>query len=88
LLLLFCPAAPAPPDITPATLHHHDATRSSNCRELRHTNAEAPSRFDGAGKKARQWSVSNIRIPFQQVLLRMLETKDHWKILIAVELWI
>ncbi|WP_298112062.1 hypothetical protein [Bradyrhizobium sp.] len=29
---------------------------------------------------ARQWRHSNIRIPSQQELLRMLESKDHWEI--------
>jgi hypothetical protein len=31
------------------------------------------------------WSASNIRIPSQRALLRMLEAKDHQQIYIAVE---
>jgi hypothetical protein len=35
-----------------------------------------------------QWSGSDIRIPPRLALMRMSEPKDHWKILIAVKLWI
>jgi len=35
-----------------------------------------------------EWSDSNIRTPLRRALLRMLESKDHSKTLILVELWI
>ena len=40
------------------------------------------------GLTAGSWSYSNIRTPLQRTLLPMLESKDHEKILISVELWI
>ena len=49
------------------------------------------SKTRGRGFESRpvfQWSDSNIRIPLQRALLRMLESKDHWQILMLVELWI
>src|ERR1700730_1978793 len=38
--------------------------------------------------RAGEWSDSNIRTPLRRALLRMLESKDHSKTLILVELWI
>jgi hypothetical protein len=40
------------------------------------------------GLRSHWWSDSSIRTPSRQALLRMLESKDHQKILILVELWI
>jgi hypothetical protein len=55
---------------------------------LSRAQARARCTIEGDGQAPNKWSDSNIRTPSQQARLRMLESKDHWKILILVELWI